>query len=135
MVPVKLNASVLEAHVHRQVLRVTVGLLYRADACLMRFQEVRPLLFAVWGQSPLTGEYAESDPTRVPFPERFYSSALQLFMYSGALCVQQHRPSSAYEYRFGNGRERVKLRQRYGLDIRGMNTSTYIRSLIRISKL
>jgi hypothetical protein len=62
VVPVKLNASVREAHIHRQVLRMTVSLYYsanapfpcplgsiehshqRADARLMRFQEVRSLV-------------------------------------------------------------------------------------------
>src|SRR5215213_2310438 len=61
VVPVKLDASVLESHVHRQVVGMPEGSLYHADAalpgsftsvqhshrraytCLVRFQEVCPL--------------------------------------------------------------------------------------------
>jgi hypothetical protein len=90
-----------------------------ADTRLTRFQEVRPLSLTVWGQTPLTGEYTEPDPNRVPFPVRFCSTALHHFMYYATLCVQQHHPRPVYGYLFGNGVDPLKLRKRYGLDTPG----------------
>jgi hypothetical protein len=57
------------------------------------------------GASPIQGrkERRRWPQSSLPFPVRFYSTTLHLFMYCGALCVQQHHPSSVYEYRFGNG--------------------------------
>src|SRR5829696_1369876 len=80
VVPVKLNACVLEAHVHRQVVRMTVRLFYsanaplssplgsiqhfyqRADTCLIRFQRVRLLVVQGWGPEQTSG------PKRFSFP-------------------------------------------------------------------
>jgi hypothetical protein len=55
-------------------------------------------------------------PTALPFPARIYSRMLHLFMYCGALSVQQH---------LGKGLHPLHLCNRHGSDIGGVNTSTY----------
>jgi hypothetical protein len=70
VVPIEFGASVLKAHVYRQVVGMTVGSLYRAnayfsgplgsiqyshqraDACLMRFQEAVPRIARPLGPGP-----------------------------------------------------------------------------------
>src|SRR5215208_4469409 len=70
VVPVKFSASVIEAHVHRRVVGMTVGSYYGADLpfprplssiqhchrgtdmCLMRFQDVRPFVGRFLGPDP-----------------------------------------------------------------------------------
>src|SRR5215212_8724967 len=86
-----------------------------------------PLSLAVW------------DQTRTPAPRaislsqvNISSTPLHIFMYSGALCVQQYYPISVNAYPFGKGLDLLQLRERHGLDIRRVNASTYIHSLIRI---
>ncbi len=86
--PEELDASVLEAHVHRQVVGMTVCTYYRAkaslprtpacvqhphrrtDTRLTRFQEVRPLSFAVGGRTPFAGEDKGADPNGDLLPAR-----------------------------------------------------------------
>ena len=104
--PIEFNASVLKQHIQCQVVRMTKGLHYsadaslprptgsiyyshsRADTCLMRFQEIHPLSFAVWGQTRTPA------PSTFPFTSRLFSMLLHLFMYCEVLCVQEHCPSS-----------------------------------------
>jgi hypothetical protein len=92
VVPVKLNASVLEPHLHRQVVRMTVGSLYsanatlpspldsiqyshqRADTRLIRFQDVRLLVVRCLGPEPTSG------PQRFPFPRLIYVAGPYTFL-------------------------------------------------------
>src|SRR5215208_5202945 len=82
VVPVKLNASILKPHVHRQVLRMSVRFLYSADASfpgpvgsiehshqstdthLIRIQEDRLRVVFCLGPDPYTGGNTGPDPNR-----------------------------------------------------------------------
>jgi hypothetical protein len=105
---------------------------HHSDTRLTRFQEVRPLAARCSGPDPIHRRNMEPDPNRVPLPVRFYSTALHLFMYSGALSVLGHQVQSASTV---SKRVLFPLRERHGLDIRGCIHPTYIHSFIRISKL
>jgi hypothetical protein len=108
VVPVKLNGSVLEPHVHRHVIRMTIRLSYSANAplpsplcsiqhshqhtntCLMRLQEDCLLVVYSLGPDPYSGGNTGSDPNRAPFPSEGVSTFLHLFMYREVHRVQQH---------------------------------------------
>ena len=90
VIPVKLDASIFEAHVHRQVVRMAEGSLYganapfpdpsgsiqhphqRADTRLMRFQVLPPL--------DEDGAGPTSDPNHSAFPAVICNTLLHLFV-------------------------------------------------------